>query len=91
MGLSLLWLPMSPKPCSGVPTTSSLVPARQGAVCPNIQPASSLSHPSDVSSRAQAHLDFLEHRIITLPGQWERGCISSPWKHLMGGTHRTIM
>lgn len=58
MGLSLLWLSMRPKLWSGVPTNISLVSAKQAAVSPNIQPASSFSHPSEVSSRAQAHLDF---------------------------------
>lgn len=80
----------SPTPCAGVPAPISLVPARRAAVHANTQPASSLPHPGEVSSRAQAHLDFLEHRTVALPGQWEGGCISSPWRHLMGGTHRTI-
>lgn len=80
----------SPTPCAGVPAPISLVPARRAAVHANTQPASSLPHPGEVSSRAQAHLDFLEHRTIALPGEWEGGCISSPWRHLMGATHRTI-
>lgn len=91
MGLSLLQLSMSPKPCSGVPVTISLLPAWQAAVHPNVQPAPSPSHPSEVLGEAKTHLDFLEQRIIARPGEWERGYISSPWKHLMGRAYRTIM
>lgn len=57
---ALLWFSQLPPPYS-LPGRQLSVQTSSRLPCP--------SHPSEVSSRSQAHFNFLEHLIITSPGQ----------------------